>query len=144
EGKRDIIYHPGFALAGRVWQTGQPLWSTDTTQDDRSLNSAINRESGMRGAFLFPVMAEGRIIGVLTFNSRSVRAPDERLLRSVHAIGSQVGQFLRRKAGEEALRNQALQQRLIAEFGQQAFANASLDELLPRAAHLAADTLKAE
>jgi diguanylate cyclase (GGDEF)-like protein/PAS domain S-box-containing protein len=144
DGKREVVYGPGDGLSGKVWQSGKPLWSTDTIGDERGLGSAVNAETGMHGAFVFPVTAEGSTIGVLTFNSREIRDPNERLLRAVHAIGSQIGQFLRRKEGEEALRNHASQQRLIAEFGQQAFANTALAEVLPRAAQLAADTLKTD
>ena len=86
----------------------------------------------MRGAFHFPVSSEGKTIGVLAFNSRKIREPDERLLRAVRAIGSQIGQFLQRKEADEKVRSQALQQRLIAEFGQQALASADLAEVLER------------
>jgi GAF domain-containing protein len=134
------VYRLDDGLAGKVWRSGEALWSSDTRSDERSLNQG----TGMLGAFVFPVVAEGRTIGVLSFNSDEVRQPDERLLQAVRAIGSQIGQFLRRKEGEEALRNYALQQRLIAEFGQQAFANTALEELLPRAARLATDTLKTD
>src|SRR5262249_52961127 len=63
EGKRGAIFGPGVALSGRVWQSGQPLWAVDTLTDERSLHSAVNRDAGMRGAFVFPVTAEERVIG---------------------------------------------------------------------------------
>jgi diguanylate cyclase (GGDEF)-like protein/PAS domain S-box-containing protein len=106
EKSRDLSYAPGAGLAGRVWQTGQPLWVPDVTRDSRSLTAGLFQETAMRGAFVFPVMlqAEGRPIGVLAFNSRRVREPDERLLQAVWVIGTQIGQFLRRKQSEEELR----------------------------------------
>jgi diguanylate cyclase (GGDEF)-like protein/PAS domain S-box-containing protein len=106
EKSRDISYAPGAGLAGRVWQTVQPLWVPDVTQDARVATATLFRDTGMRGAFVFPVTseAEGKPIGVLAFNSREVREPDERLLQAVRVIGSQIGQFLRRKQGEEELR----------------------------------------
>ena len=58
----------------------------------------------MHGAFHFPVSSEGKTIGVLAFNSRKIREPDERLLRAVHAIGGQIGQFFQRKQAEEVMR----------------------------------------
>jgi signal transduction histidine kinase len=60
----------------------------------------------MRGAFVFPVVSEGRTIGVLSFNSREIRDPEEPLLQAILAIGSQIGQFIERKRAEEALRFQ--------------------------------------
>ena len=54
--------------------------------------------------FVFPVFSEGKTIGVFAFFSREAREPDERLLAAAQVIGSQVGQFLRRKQTEQALR----------------------------------------
>src|SRR5258708_30405159 len=58
----------------------------------------------MRGAFAVPVTAEGKPVGVLIFQSREIREPDERLLKAVYVIGSQIGQFMQRKQSEEELR----------------------------------------
>jgi len=59
---------------------------------------------GMRGAFVFPVISEGNAIGVLAFNSRDAREPEDRLMQAISVIGTQIGQFLRRKQREEELR----------------------------------------
>lgn len=94
---RELIFTPGVGLAGCVWQTGQPIWVADITKDGRALRAPFALDAGMRGAFVFPVKAEGSLLGVLVFNSRNVREPDERLLQAVRVIGSQIGQFLRRE-----------------------------------------------
>src|SRR5260221_10804211 len=60
--------------------------------------------TGLRGGISFPIISENRIIGVLSFSSQSVREPHERLLEASRVIGSQIGQFLRRKQVEESLR----------------------------------------
>jgi len=44
-----------------------------------------------------PVASESRTIGVIAFSARRSREPDERLLRAVQVIGSQIGQFLARQ-----------------------------------------------
>jgi len=44
------------------------------------------------------------VIGVLAFNSRDVREPEDRLMQAISVIGSQIGQFLQRKRREEELR----------------------------------------
>src|SRR5262249_31669535 len=49
-------------------------------------------------------IAEGKAMGVLTFNSREVRQAEERLLQAIRVIGAQIGQFLRRQQGEDDLR----------------------------------------
>jgi diguanylate cyclase (GGDEF)-like protein len=94
---RDVTYAPGAGHAGRVWQSGQPLWLADVGKDGRAVQIILIREIGLRGAIFFPVMAEGKTIGVLAFNSREVREPEDRLLQALRMIGSQIGQFLTRQ-----------------------------------------------
>ena len=100
----EIVYKPGVGLMGQVWQSGQPLWVADVTKDPRALRAAFTVDIGIRGGFVFPVISGGKTIGVLAFNSRQVREPDERLLEAILAIGSQIGQFLERKRAEEEQR----------------------------------------
>src|SRR2546425_3809366 len=104
ERSREIVYGPGVGLMGRVWQSGQPLWVADLTRDSRAQRAAFGADAGIRGGFVFPVRSEGKVIGVLGFNSRQVRETDEGLLKAILAIGSQIGQFLERKRAEEEQR----------------------------------------
>jgi diguanylate cyclase (GGDEF)-like protein/PAS domain S-box-containing protein len=106
-GSRDVTYAPGAGLAGRAWETGQPVWASDITKDGRVAQVSLARETGMRGAFVFPVVSEGKTIGVLTFNSRQIRDPETRLLQAIQVIGSQIGQFIQRKGAEERVRHLA-------------------------------------
>src|SRR5258706_12624467 len=99
-----LTYAPGVGLAGRVWQSRQPLWASNITQDARVSQVGLARGIGMRGAFVFPVISEGNTIGVLAFNSREVREPEDRLMQAISVIGSQIGQFLQGKQHEEDLR----------------------------------------
>jgi diguanylate cyclase (GGDEF)-like protein/PAS domain S-box-containing protein len=104
ERSREIVYRPGAGLIGRVWQSGQPLWVADLTRDSRAQRAAFGADAGIRGGFVFPVRSEGKVIGVLGFNSRQVRETDEGLLKAILVIGSQIGQFLERKRAEEEQR----------------------------------------
>jgi diguanylate cyclase (GGDEF)-like protein/PAS domain S-box-containing protein len=101
---REVSYVRGVGLAGLAWQSGEPQWAADLTSDPRISRRAIACDAGMRGAFVFPATSEGKVLGVFAFNSLEVREPDERLLTSIKVIGSQIGQFLQRKQGEEILR----------------------------------------
>jgi len=104
ERSREVVYGPDAGLMGRVWQSGQPLWVPDLTRDPRAQRAAFGADAGIRGGFVFPVRSGGKVIGVLGFNSRQVRETDERLLRAILVIGSQIGQFLERKRAEEEQR----------------------------------------
>ncbi|HMH18459.1 MAG TPA: EAL domain-containing protein [Burkholderiales bacterium] len=99
-----VTYGPGVGLAGKVWQTDEPMWVADVTRDARVAQKTLAVEAGMRGAFVFPVNPGGKTIGVLAFNSREIREPDEHLLQAIRVIGSQIGQFVQRKQAGEALR----------------------------------------
>jgi diguanylate cyclase (GGDEF)-like protein/PAS domain S-box-containing protein len=107
-GSRGLVYLPGAGLSGQVWQSGQPLWSTDVGKDPRSSSGSSrtspSHEIGIHGTFVFPVVSEGKTIGVLNFASRKPREPEESLLQAIHVIGSQIGQFMQRKQAEEVRR----------------------------------------
>ena len=104
ERSRALVYEAGIGLTGKVWQSGEPLWVADTAKDARATRAAFSNDSGIRGGFVFPVIAEGAPIGVLAFNSRELREPDVQLMQAINVIGSQIGQFVRRKQSEEELR----------------------------------------
>ena len=99
---RDFTYGPGVGMSGKVWQSGQPLWIPDITKDARALTAIFKAQSGIRGAFVFPVKAEGKTIGVLAFHSHEIRQPDAPLLAAARAIGGQIGGFLQRMRAEDA------------------------------------------
>ena len=103
ESSRGALIAPGSGLVGRVWASGEPVWSSDVSQDSRSAPSARVREAGVHGALIFPVTFEARTVGVLSISSSIVRQPDERLVRTMRLVGAQIGQFLSRKQAEGAL-----------------------------------------
>jgi len=99
----EVSYGTGVGFVGRVWQSNQPLWVSDVGKDARTVQKDRTSDLDLIGAFFFPVLSEGRTIGVFGFSSHRVREPDERLLKAVNVIGSQIGQFLRRKQAEERI-----------------------------------------
>ncbi|HET7201349.1 MAG TPA: GAF domain-containing protein, partial [Burkholderiales bacterium] len=100
---RKATFGPGVGLVGTAWQTGQPLWVPDLSKDSRAFLVKSTVRTGIRAAFLFPATSEGGTIGVMSFSSRAVREPEERLLQAVRVIGSQIGQFAQRKQAEGVL-----------------------------------------
>jgi diguanylate cyclase (GGDEF)-like protein/PAS domain S-box-containing protein len=69
-----------------------------------------------------------------------IRDPAGRAVRMIGALAD----ITARKQAEEKMRSQALQQRLVAELGQQALASTDLREVLNRAVKLVSETLKTE
>ena len=115
ERSRQVVHARGRGLSGHVWESGAPVWVTDLTKDPR-VQFGLAIGTVMRGAFHFPVTAQGKVIGVLSFNSRSVRPPDEQLLQAISVIGSLVGQFLQRADAEEFLRRSEERFRRLTEM----------------------------
>jgi len=116
EKSRGVVFRAGAGLAGRVCESGQPLWILNGSKDERASQTALAHEIGMDGTFVFPVIAQARTVGVLVFSSRTVHEPDDRLLQSVQAIGHQLGQFLQRRQAEDTLRQSEARLRRLTEL----------------------------
>jgi diguanylate cyclase (GGDEF)-like protein/PAS domain S-box-containing protein len=109
-------FRRGEGLVGAVWESRLPLWVPDATKDPRVKRPDLVAAVGVHGVFLFPVVSEGRVIGVFDFSSRTVREPDDRLLDAARMIGSQLGQFVHRKRAEEVLRESEARFRSLTEL----------------------------
>lgn len=113
EKSRGMVFRPGAGLAGRVCQSGQPLWIVDGTRGAAVSPTALAPETGELGACVFPVTADDKVIGVLAFSGSHVREPDDRMLQAVYSIGSQLGQFLLRQRAADALRHSEMRFRVL-------------------------------
>ncbi|MEJ7816846.1 MAG: PAS domain S-box protein, partial [Rubrobacter sp.] len=94
----------GVGLPGRVWNSGEPAWITDVTEDASFPRASVAAKAGLRGAVAFPILLGGEVLGVVGFYSQEIREPDGEVLLMMSTIGSQIGQFIERKQAEEALR----------------------------------------
>jgi len=104
ELSRGMTYAPGVGLAGTTLASQQPLWVEDMWRDERVARAALAREVGLRGAFTFPVIVQGAVIGAFVFQSHEIREPDARLLHAIQLIGDQIGQLIRRADAEATMR----------------------------------------
>jgi diguanylate cyclase (GGDEF)-like protein/PAS domain S-box-containing protein len=139
---RELTYTRGQGLSGMVWQTGEALWVKDVSKDARA--SGSSRAALQGGAFVFPMISGGRTIGVMSFSSSDVRAPDARLLQAVGVIGSQVGQFLMRKKAEKNQAANLRYQERIARLGQSALAKRDPAELIQQSVQGLLEALAAD
>ncbi|MEG3859770.1 diguanylate cyclase domain-containing protein [Microcoleus sp. herbarium12] len=103
EKDQRITFAPGAGLPGGVWRSGSGQWITDIVADRDFLRSGLAEEVGLRSGVGFPIHASGQIVGVMTFFSREELPPDEDLLQMMAAVGSQLGQFVKRKSAEQEL-----------------------------------------
>jgi PAS domain S-box-containing protein len=91
-------------VPGRVWESGQPCWVVDITQDGNFPRADVARRTGLRTAFAMPLLIGQHVFGVLEFFTSDMRPPDDDLLELVGTLGWQLGQFIERQRAEEALR----------------------------------------
>jgi two-component system, cell cycle sensor histidine kinase and response regulator CckA len=89
-----------------IWERGQPAWISDGATDDGLARAAAATRGGFRTHFVFPVLAAGRTVGLVELFGARARQSDAGLVKVAVDLGSQIGQFVARKRGEEALRNE--------------------------------------
>jgi PAS domain S-box-containing protein len=107
--KEKTTFAPGVGLPGRIWESGQPAWIVNLAQDANFPRKALANEAGLQSVLGFPVSLNQEILGVIECFSDRYQEPDDDLLKTVVAIGSQIGQFIERKQTEEELQaSQAL------------------------------------
>jgi PAS domain S-box-containing protein len=99
-----ITLAKGEGLPGRVLASGEPLWIVDTPEDANFPRANVALRSGLHAAFGFPLRSAQGVVGVMEFFSRALREPDERLLQTMRALGSQLGQFVARRQAEDEVR----------------------------------------
>jgi PAS domain S-box-containing protein len=111
---RKSTFAHGAGLPGRIWSTGEPQWVSDVVQDANFPRASLAAETGLHGAFAFPIRLGEHVLGVIEFFSRDIRQPNGDVLEMFSTIGGQIGQFIERKRAEEGIRelNAELEQRI--------------------------------
>jgi PAS domain S-box-containing protein len=100
---RDMQLGRGAGLPGRVWASNAAAWIADIAGDANFPRAAAASHDGLRSAFAAPIRLGAATLGVIEFASRAVQPPDEAIMEMMQATGSQIGQFIERKRGEEVL-----------------------------------------
>ena len=101
---RQYVLRAGFGLPGRVWESGRPAWMADVVEDRDFPRAELASQVGLRGAVGFPIRTTEQVHGVIEFFTREFREPDASMLQLMDALGGQVGEFIERQRGAEALR----------------------------------------
>lgn len=94
----------GIGLPGRVWESGRPSWICDVQNGANFPRATMCTTLGVRGAFGFPVKAEGAVVAILEFFTEREMEADQHLLIIVESIGGQMGRVLERRYAEDKLR----------------------------------------
>jgi signal transduction histidine kinase/CheY-like chemotaxis protein len=87
-----------------VWADGKPSWIADVAADMNFPRQLAALQDGLHGAFAFPIILSGEVVGVLEFFSHDVREPDADLLEMAATIGGHIGLFMQRQEADARLR----------------------------------------
>jgi DNA-binding CsgD family transcriptional regulator len=82
---------------GEAWSTGAPVWIADAAADPAFQRRSAAAAAGLRGGVAFPISDDDRILGCLEFYGREVRPFGDRFLRTLAALGDEMGRFLARR-----------------------------------------------
>ncbi len=101
------IFSSGHGMAGRVLANKKTLWLKDVTvyQDFRRTKNGDG--FGLRGAFGFPAIVDGKVAAVLEFFSPEIEQPDPGLMNLMDEIGIHLGIVIERKQIMKELRKLA-------------------------------------
>ena len=94
----------GQGIVGRVWQSGEPLWTDSFAQAAVPVRSEAAQKEGLATSLSCPIVVNDKALGVIEILSTRAIARDEQLIDVIKAFGSQLGQFIERKEAEDALR----------------------------------------
>lgn len=94
----------GSGLPGRSWSQREPVWIEDVIDNDQFARKESAAMDGLHGAMAFPIIINNEVISVFEFFSKKPRKKDEELLAVAIELGTQIGQFIKRKRAEDELR----------------------------------------
>jgi diguanylate cyclase (GGDEF)-like protein/PAS domain S-box-containing protein len=105
---RRLAFLRGVGLPGRAWEAGAPVWVEELAREDGLPRAAAAAECGLRRACAFPLLVEGRWVGVLELFAREAAEPDAGAREMLRAAGSGLAQLaLRRRSEAEAAAREA-------------------------------------
>ena len=97
----------GSPLAGEAPFSNLPLWIPDLEsipEGERTVWTRSALEKGFRSAFVFSILANGKIQARLEFFSRRPRRQDPDIIEMASTVANQISPFMERVRAEEALK----------------------------------------
>jgi len=91
----------GVGLPGRVWETRKPVWIVDLAKDRNFPRLLTAAREGLCSALAIPIQNGADFLGVLELFARRSEEPDRALLQMLDAVGSEIGQFIKRTRAED-------------------------------------------
>ncbi|GEM_PF-1023805 len=100
---KGYTFPSGIGMIGRIWSEGKVVWLSNIAHEYEFKQKNLVQEIGLNCAFGVPIIDGEEKLGVMTFFSKEVQQQDNDLLQTMLTIGSELGQFIKRKQVEEEL-----------------------------------------
>jgi PAS domain S-box-containing protein len=97
---RDATFAEGEGKPGIAWRTLEPVITPDVATDPDFQRREAALERGITSAVAFPAVGPSGPVAVLSFYSFEPRLPSANLVRTLTAIGRELGRFLNRRRAE--------------------------------------------
>jgi PAS domain S-box-containing protein len=97
EMTHELAFERGVGIPGQVWKRGEPVRIESIVEGAQFLRSSPAVRQGLRAAVGLPIKSESRLMGVMVFFSREIKALDAGLTEMMSALSTQVGQFIERR-----------------------------------------------
>ncbi len=98
-----LAFAPEGGALERVSRTRVPDWVWDLQPAEKAVRRPMMIEAGLRSWIGFPVLADGEVIAVIEFFDTRLRDRDERMLRLISILASQLGPVIQRKRAAEQI-----------------------------------------
>ncbi|MGH9009336.1 MAG: response regulator [Acidimicrobiia bacterium] len=104
DATESLVVRSGVGLAGDVFATGRPRWSTDLAADPVDPRGSAVREAGLGSYLASPILFGEDVVGVLEFFAPPGVEPDTAMIPLLSDVGNQIGRVVERMRADRALR----------------------------------------
>lgn len=101
---KEFTFFPGVGLPGQAWLSKRPQWIKDIASDINFPRTKIALEAGIRSGLAIPVIFRKEVIAVISFFLSESCEEDERIVKFISSVASQLGLVIQRKRMAEELR----------------------------------------
>ncbi|MEM1366860.1 MAG: EAL domain-containing protein [Cyanobacteria bacterium P01_H01_bin.15] len=112
QARRSITFQRGVGLPGLIWESGEPVWMSDITQDPSFFQSIQAENCGLKAGFGVPVLVADKVVAVLVFCLERSCSEDRQLVELMSAIGCKLGELVQRQQAEA--RQRFIEKRLVS------------------------------
>ena len=100
---RDLEFEFGIGLPGKIWERNAPVWMENLSVEKEFSRRKIAERAAMQSAFGFPITLGEKFLGAFCFFCENYCPLNEPLLQMFAAVGSNIGQFIKREYTENSL-----------------------------------------